>query len=117
VAIVNLEFARKVFGSSAGAIGHYYKMRDGTRTQVVGVVEDGKYTANLAEEQQPAMFLPILQSPSNDAWIVVRSNADPQGLAVAIRQKFRDLDRALPIFLQTWHEEMSGALLLLALPR
>ena len=30
--------------------------------RVVGLVENGKYK-NLAEDQQPAMFLPLLQSP------------------------------------------------------
>jgi ABC-type lipoprotein release transport system permease subunit len=77
---------------------------------VVGIVEDGKYTANLAEDPQAAMFLPILQSPSNDAWMVVRSSRDPQQLAAAIREQLRNMDRALPIFMQTWREEMSGAL-------
>ena len=40
-------------------------MRDGTRVQVVGVVEDGKYMS-LTEDPQPAMFLPVLQSPTSD---------------------------------------------------
>ena len=44
VGVVNLEFARKVLGSEAGAVGRYFKLRDGTRVQVVGVVEDGKYS-------------------------------------------------------------------------
>jgi ABC-type antimicrobial peptide transport system permease subunit len=110
VAIVNREFGRKVFGSPTGAIGGYYKIKDGTRIQVVGMVEDGKYTANLAEDPQAAMFLPILQSPSDDAWMVVRSNGDPQQLAAAIRRELRNLDAALPIFMQTWNQEMSGVL-------
>jgi ABC-type antimicrobial peptide transport system permease subunit len=37
------EFARKIFGSVTNAMGRYYKMEDGTRIQVVGIVEDGKY--------------------------------------------------------------------------
>jgi hypothetical protein len=37
------------------------------RIQVVGIVEDGEY-ASLAEDPQPAMFLPILQSPSTQVW-------------------------------------------------
>ena len=43
VAVVNQEFARKVFGSETKAIGGFFKMWGGTRVQVVGVVEDGKY--------------------------------------------------------------------------
>ena len=56
------------------------------------------------------MFLPILQSPSSDTWLVVRSSRDPQQLAAAIRSKLRDLDPGLPAFIQTWNEEMDGAL-------
>src|SRR6266568_6807248 len=40
VAVVNREFARKMFGSVAGAMGGYYKLRDGTRVQVVGIAEN-----------------------------------------------------------------------------
>ena len=96
VAVVNREFARKVFGSSTNAMGGYYKMRDGTRVQVVGIVEDGKYTS-LTEDPQPAMFLPILQSPSSSDGPVVRSSRDPQQLAAAIRRTLRDLDTGLPV--------------------
>jgi predicted permease len=110
VAVINQEFARKIFGSVTNAMGRYYKIEDGTRIQVVGIVEDGKYTANLAEDPQPAMFLPILQSPSSETWLVVRSNGDPQQLVAAIRTKLRDLDTGLPSFIQTWNEEMNGAL-------
>ncbi len=76
----------------------------------MGIVEDGKYTANLAEDPQLAVFLPILQTPSADAWLVMRSNRDPQRLADAIRNTLRDLDPGLPSFIQTWSEEMNGAL-------
>ncbi len=43
--MVNEEFARKVFGSADRAIGRSYKMKDGTRIQVVGIAEDGKYNS------------------------------------------------------------------------
>jgi ABC-type antimicrobial peptide transport system permease subunit len=110
VAVINQEFARKLFGSVTNALGRYYKMPDGTRVQVVGIAEDGKYTANIAEDPQPAMFLPILQSPESDTWLVLRSSRDPQQLVAAIRSKLRDLDTGLPSFIQTWNEEMNGAL-------
>ena len=57
VAVINKEFARKLFGSTEKAIGSYYKANDGTRVQVVGVAEDGRYTS-LTEDPRPAMFLP-----------------------------------------------------------
>jgi ABC-type antimicrobial peptide transport system permease subunit len=78
--------------------------------QVVGIVEDGKYTANLAEDPQPAMFLPIKQFPASDTCLVVRSGRDPEQLVAAIRRTLSDLDSGLPAFIQTWNEEMNGAL-------
>jgi len=110
VAVVNDELARKVFGGADRALGRYFKLRDGTRIQVVGIVENGKYTANLAEDHQSAIFLPLLQSPWSETWLVVRSDQDPQLLAAAIRAKLRDLDAGLPAFIQTWNSEMNGAL-------
>src|SRR6202040_973814 len=35
---------------------------------------------------------------------------DPQQLVATIRSKLRDLDIGLPSFIQTWNEEMNGAL-------
>jgi predicted permease len=110
VAMVNRVFASRIFGSTANALDRYYKMDDGTRVQVVGIVEDGKYSPNITEEPRPAMFLPILQSPSTEAWLVVRSSVNPQQLGTAVRTKLRDLDSGLPLFIQTWSEAMDGAL-------
>ncbi len=108
VAVVNAEFARKIFGSQ-NAIGGYYKLQDGTRIQVVGISENGKY-GKLTEEPKPAMFLPILQWPSNSAWMVVRSSHDPQQLGSAIRSTLHQLDAGLPVVIETRLDEIAGAL-------
>jgi predicted permease len=110
VAVVNRLFANRMFGSSTNALGRYYKMDGGKRIQVVGIVEDGKYSVNMTEELRPVMFLPILQSPSTETWLVVRSGGNSQQLAAAIRTKLRDLDSSLPTFIQTWTDAMDGAL-------
>jgi ABC-type antimicrobial peptide transport system permease subunit len=108
-AVVNREFARQIFGSVSEAIGGHYKRRDGTRIEVVGVVEDGRYFS-LTEGTKPAMFLSLLQSPSSEAWLVVRSNRDPQLLAPAMKNALRKLDAGLPFYMQTWNKEMDGVL-------
>src|SRR6185436_2422071 len=77
----------------------------GTRIQVVGIVEDGKYE-NLTEGPKPVMFLSFLQSPSSQMSLVVRSNADPQHLAGAIRNKLHELDAGLPFRVQPWSQAM-----------
>ena len=110
VAVVNRLFAARMFGSSTNALGAYFKLDDGIRVQVVGIVEDGKYSPNITEDPRLAMFLPILQSPSTETWLVVRSSANSRQLAAAIRTKLRDLDAGLPIFVQTWSQAMDGAL-------
>jgi len=114
VAVVNREFARKILGSATEAIGKHFKLPDGTRIAVVGIAEDGKYTANIAEDPQPALFLSILQWPASDTVLVVRTTTemgrDPASVATAIRSKLRGLDAGLPSFIQTWDEEMNGAL-------
>jgi predicted permease len=110
VAVVNQVFAVRMFGSATNAMGQYYKLDEGTRIRIVGIVEDGKYSPNITEEPRAAMFLPILQLPSSDTWMVVRSSGDPQQLAAAIRTKLKDLDSGLPSFIQTWNEGMDGAL-------
>ena len=105
VAVVNREFARRIFNSSTNAIGRYFKMPDGTRIEVVGIVEDGKY-GSLTEDPQAAMFLPILQSPSTSMWLVVRSSRDPQQLAAAIKSALQKLDAGLPFFIQTRYKTL-----------
>jgi predicted permease len=100
VAVVNREFARRLFGSATGALGRYYKMKDGTRIQVVGIAEDGKY-GSLTEDPQPAMFLPILQLPSNSTLLVVRSSRDTKLLGAAMRSALHQLDAGLPVLIET----------------
>ena len=109
VAVINQEFARRLFGSAAQAIGGHFRTKEGGRIQVVGVVEDGKYTANVAEAPQNAIFVPILQSPRTDTWLVVRSSGGALQLGTTVRSKLHDLDPGLPCFIQTWSEEMNGA--------
>jgi predicted permease len=105
VAVINRDFAEKIFGSVTNAVGKNLKLQDGTRVEVVGVVENGKYQV-LTENQQPAMFLSFLRSPLSSAYFVARINPktgrDPQQIAAAMRSKIRELDEGLPADIQTW---------------
>src|SRR5439155_18178345 len=62
---------------------------------------------SFAETPKPAMFLPMLQSPSNSTWLVLRSNRDPQQLATTLRSALRELDAGLPVTINTWNEELN----------
>jgi len=110
VAVVNSEFARKLFGSVDRAIGRFYKMKDGTRLQIVGVTEDGKYST-LTEEPASAIFVSILQSPAIATTLLVRAGSPGNGarnagshadfLAAAMRARLRQLDPGIPVTVET----------------
>jgi ABC-type antimicrobial peptide transport system permease subunit len=82
---------------------------DGTRTQVVGVVEDGKHKT-LTEDPEPALFVPILQAPSSATWVIVRSSRDPQDLTAAVESTLRSLDAGLVFSIRTWNRQLDSAL-------
>ena len=109
VAVVNREFAHKLFGSIDKAVGGHFKIWGGTRVEVVGIVEDGKYDT-LTEDTTPAMFFSFLQQPNNNTRIIVRSQHDAQAIAAALEQSLRSLDPALPLEMKTWTSELGYAL-------
>ena len=105
VAVVNQEFARRLFHSEH-AVGRYFKnfalknVSDSlpvVQTQIVGIVADGKYSS-LSEEPQPAEFLPISQEAvTSNTSLVLRSRRDSADMVAAVRKVVRDLDPAVPI--------------------
>ncbi|HXN48653.1 MAG TPA: ABC transporter permease [Bryobacteraceae bacterium] len=95
VAIVNREFARRLFRSEH-AVGRYFKNRAGQQIQIVGVAADGKYFT-LGEDQKAAVFYPISQRGSTAVSLVVRSRRDTADLVAGIRNAVQDLDRAVPL--------------------
>ena len=109
VALVNRDFAEKMFGSVTNAIGRYFKLLDGRRVEVVGVVEDGKYLS-LTEGREPAIFPSFLQAPSSQSDLVVRSARDPQQLAAEIRSQLHALDSGLPVDAGSWSTQMDVVL-------
>jgi len=109
VAVVNQEFARKVFGSVDKAIGGHFKFWGGNRAEVVGVVENGRYRT-LTEDQQPAMFYSFQQHQSSDVFLAVRSNREPQEISAALERTLHGLDAGLPLNIETWNRGMDSAL-------
>ncbi len=100
VALVNQEFARRLFHSD-DVIGRYFKNLSGRPIQIVGVVANGRYTT-LNEEPSPAIFFPIAQDGNTSTTLIVRTHPDATGvagreMAAAIRKTILDLDPAIPI--------------------
>jgi len=109
VALVNRQFAIKLFGSIQNAIGGHFKYWGGKRAEVVGVVEDGRYRT-LTEDQQSAMFFSFLQHTDSGTVLVVRSARDPQEMGPALESAIRGIDATLPLTIHTWSSEMDSAL-------
>ena len=109
VALVNRQFAVKVFGSVEKALGGHFKFWGGNRAEVVGVVEDGKYRT-MTEDQQAAMFFSFQQHDVSYTWLVVRSQRDPQEMAAALERTLHGLDSSLPLTIRPWTQEMDSAL-------
>jgi predicted permease len=64
---------------------------------IVGVVGRIKQDA-LDSESRIAMYLPQTQYPVRGMNVVLRSAADPAGLAAAVRKEIRELDSDLPVY-------------------
>ena len=100
VAIVNQEFARRLFHGDH-VIGRYFKNLSGHPIQIVGVVANGKYET-LNEDPKPAIFFPFTQEGNTSTTLIVRTHPDPTGvtgreMAAAIRKTILGLDPAIPI--------------------
>jgi predicted permease len=106
VAIVNQEFARRLFHTEQ-AVGRYFKNSDGVSIQIVGIVADGKYFL-LSEDPEAAVFFPISQKASSSTAIIVRTRRDTADIVSAIRGVIRDLDTAVPIReLGPWNTQLT----------
>ncbi len=65
--------------------------------EIIGVVGDIKYKG-LGAETLPAFYQPIAQNPWWGVFLIVKTEAaDPLGLAAAVRNEIRSLDRELPV--------------------
>jgi len=107
VAIVNVAFAKRVLHTE-NAVGQRFRGgRSWPFTEVIGVVEDGKYQT-LTESQQPVAFWSILQSYNSTTNLEVRSSLPPTQMLGEIRQAIARLDPQLPLYGTGPLEEMLG---------
>ena len=100
VAVVNREFARRLFHSD-DVVGRYFKNSSGQSIQIVGVVADGKYFS-LTEDPEKVAFFPVSQQETTKTSLIVRirpdsSDAATNDIAATVRNVIRDLDPAIPI--------------------
>jgi macrolide transport system ATP-binding/permease protein len=106
VAIVNRAIADRLF--EGNAIGKQLRSgRGGTPMQIVGVVEDGKYTT-LSEARRSAIFRPQSQTFATSSMLIVRA-ATPGAVRTDDLQKIiHRLDARLPIRSSATGEQLTA---------
>jgi predicted permease len=101
VAVVNLAFAKRYFGTPQNALGRAITEGDGPNikfdTTIVGVVGDIKH-ADLRTELGPAVYMPYLQqNHPTGVMVYVHTARPPETVEAAIRQTMHQLDPTLVV--------------------
>jgi putative ABC transport system permease protein len=107
VVLVNRTFAEHVFPGE-DPLGRRITFRftaDLPPFEIVGVVGDEK-VAGLDERTKPVIYFPYLQSPDSTMSLVIRTEADPDGLVSAVRGEVQALDRQVPLYSVTTMERL-----------
>lgn len=107
VAIVNETLAHKMWGAGP-AIGQRFIVRN-RLTEVVGVVQDGKYH-DMQESPQPVAYLPFTQSGETEGVLVVRSRLAPNEMAAALERTLSAIEPNAPKSVESWPEAMEDVL-------
>ena len=105
VAIVNETFARQMWGKRP-ALGQHFIVRD-RLTEVVGVVETGKYH-NLQELPQPVAYLSLGQNEDFGTTFVVRSQRARSEMTAALEHTLSSLAPGAQITVQSWLDSLGG---------
>ncbi|WP_109487037.1 ABC transporter permease [Occallatibacter savannae] len=101
VAVVNMAFVKRFFGTPQNAIGRQIAEGSGNDIKyditVVGVVGDTKHT-DLRTKLGPAVYMPYLQQKHpTGLMIYLRTARAPETIQPAIRQTMRQLDSTLVV--------------------
>jgi putative ABC transport system permease protein len=102
VAIVNQEFARRLYGSEQNAIGKRFHASGGESPllEIVGIVKDGRYE-NLYESRRPCIFVPEYQGSYESQMTLVVSAANAtelKAVAESVRGEIARIDSRVPVY-------------------
>ena len=97
VAVVNRAFGKQVLHTDQPVGKRFRFGTAGALIQVIGVVEDGKYTT-LTEKQQPVVFQPSLQRYNTTVTLIVKSSRPETQMVEQMRQAVAQLDAHLPLY-------------------
>ena len=96
VAVINETMAREHWPGQDPVGKRLKRVWNDEWITVVGVVGDVKYDG-LANEIEPEIYRPFLQTPAHDMSLVVRAASDPMMVAGSLREAVASLDRTVPV--------------------
>lgn len=98
VAVINQAMAHR-FWPGEDPIGKRFKVDSESNpwTQVVGVVQDGKYRS-ISDEARPYFYMPLAQNYSAVQTLQVRTTEAPTAMAGALERQIHSLAPDLPVF-------------------
>jgi putative ABC transport system permease protein len=107
VAIVNQTLARR-YWDNEGAVGKRISADTGkTWITIVGVVGDVRHYG-LESEPSDEVYLPYAQAPFRESTFLVRTNADPAGIARRVAEEVLAIDPGQPVANVQTLEEVRG---------
>ena len=112
VAIVNVAFAKQVFGGDP--LGKHFNVGQASNgqfrflpTTIVGISENVRHNGIL-EQVQPEFYVPMDQIPSEEIDLILRTSADPSSLSNAMRESVTAVDHQQPLFeVETMSDRLS----------
>lgn len=112
VAVVNQTFVNEYF-TGTNPIGQHIEHGSPFKapgSEIVGVVSDSKFF-DLREKPKPMVFYPISQKTTSSFELVVRTAADPNGIAAEVRSALKQINSRLPILgAQTLNDQIEKSL-------
>jgi len=96
VAVVNQAFAARLFPNE-NALGKRFSSGNSKETEIVGIVEDGKYQS-LSDGLKLALFWPASQHFNATTTVVARSSLPASQAVGMIQHAVHDLDPTLPFY-------------------
>lgn len=108
VAVINDTMAKKLWPAGE-PVGGRFRLTETEPAEwftVIGVAPDIQQYDMTDDAPMPAAFVPFPYTPTANTGIVIRTTADPAGLAGAARTEIRASDAGLPVFDVTTMEEL-----------
>src|SRR5262245_60659485 len=102
VAIVNQEFAHRLYGSEQNALGKRFRSsgQQSPLLEIIGIAKDGRYI-NFYESQRACIFLPEYQDSYESQMTLLVSAAvssDLKAVAESARREIALMDSRVPVF-------------------